>query len=257
MCCDRSLEQVRGAEVLPSLFGMLSETVHLSNPCPFSLSRPSSFISPAGTCPYVCLYRPPPSRKNKLSNQLFLQEFPEFLTQFAGHHSDLVLLGDFNFHYDDCADTQVNRLKTMLSDHGLTQLVDVPTHRCGHTLDWAVVRSDVSCLVLERVDDMPGLSDHKSLLCQMTITAPSKSKRTVTSRNTKAVSLTDFQTDVKCFTDCYSQCPDRDLVDCYSAGLRAVMDRHAPLVNRCVSHRRSAPWLTHEIREARRRRRQA
>ena len=56
----------------------------------------------------------PPGRKNKLSNQLFLQEFPEFLTQFAGSHSDLVLLGDFNFHYDDCADTQVSRLKAML-----------------------------------------------------------------------------------------------------------------------------------------------
>ena len=205
----------------------------------------------------VCLYGPPPNRKNKLSNQLFLQEFPEFLTQFAGSHSDLVLLGDFNFHYDDCADTQVNRLKTMLSDHGLTQLVDVPTHRCGHTLAWAAVRSDVSCLVLERVDDMTGLSDHSSRLCRMTIIAPSKSKRTVTSRNTKAVSLPDFQADVKCFADRYSQCPDRDLADSYSAGLRAAMDRHAPLVTRCVSHRRSAPWLTDEIREARRRRRQA
>ena len=246
MCCDRSLEQVRGAEVLPSLFGTLSVTVHLSNACPFSLSRPSSFISPAGTCPYwLCACTgPAPSRKNKLSNQLFLQEFPEFLTQFAGSHSDLVLLGDFNFHYDDCADTQVNRLKTMLSDHGLTQLVDVPTHRCGHTLDWAVVRSDVSCLVFERVYDMPGLSDHRSLLCQMTITAQSKSKRTVTSLNTKAVSLPDFQADVKRFAYRHSQCPDRDLADSYSAGLRAVMDRHAPLVTRCVSHRRSAPWLT-------------
>ena len=114
------------------------------------------------------------------------------------------------------ADTRVNRLKTMLSDDGLTQLVDVPTHRCGHTLDWAVVRSDVSCLVLERVDDMPGLSDNRSFLCQMTITAPSKSKRTVTSRNTKAVSLPDFQADVKCFADRYSQCPDRDLADNYT-----------------------------------------
>ena len=179
---------------------------------------------------------------------MFLQEFPEFLTQFADSHSDLVLLGEFNFHYDDCADTQVNRLKTMLSDHGLTQLVDVPTHRCGHTLDWAVVRSDVSCLVLERVDDMPGLSDHRSLLCRMTITAPSKSKRTVKSRNTKAVSVSDFQADVKRFSDRYSQCPDRDLADSYNAGLRAVMDRHAPLVTR------SAPWLTDEIRETRRRR---
>ena len=96
-----------------------------------------------------------------------------------------------------------------------------------------------------------------SRLCRMMITAPSKSKRTVTSRNTKAVSVPDFQADVKCFADRYSQCPDRDLVDSYSAGLRAVMDHHAHLVTRCVSHRRSAPWLTDKVREARRRRRQA
>ena len=70
--------------------------------------------------------------------------------------------------------------------------------------------------MLERADDMPDLSDHRSLLCQMTITAPSKSKRTVTSRNTKAVSLPDFQVDIKCFTDRYSQCPKRDLADSYS-----------------------------------------
>ena len=42
-----------------------------------------------------------------------------------------------------------------------------------------------------------------------------------------------------------------------SAGLHAVMDYHALLVTRCVSHRRSALWLTDEVREARRRRRQA
>ena len=179
----------RGAEVLPSLFGTLSVTTSFKRPSFQSFEAVELHISGRNlSVSVVCLYRPPPNRKNKLSNQLFLQEFPEFLTQFASSHSDLVLLGDFNFHYDDCADTQVNRLKTMLSDHGLTQLVDVPTHRCGHTLDWAVVRSDVSSLVLERVDDMPGLSDHRSLLCQMQITAPIKSKRTVTSRNTKAVS---------------------------------------------------------------------
>ena len=43
-------------------------------------------------------------------------------------------------------------------------------------------------------------------------------------------------------------------MDSYSAGLRAVMDCHAPLVTRCVCHQRSAPWLTDEIREAHRRR---
>ena len=58
-------------------------------------------------------------------------------------YSVLSLLGDFNFHFDDCSDGQVMRLKSMLSDFGLTQLVQTPMHRRGHILDWVVVRSDV------------------------------------------------------------------------------------------------------------------
>ena len=175
-------------EVLPSLFGTLSVTFL----CLYIFQTPVLSVFRGRRASYL---RQEVFRIGCVPVQtpFQLEELPEFFTQFAGSHSDLVLLGDFNFHYGDCADTQVNRLKTMLSDHGLTQLVDAPTHRCGHTLDWAVVCSDVSnSFVLERVDDMPGLSDHRSLLCQMTITVPSKSKRTVTSRYTKAVSLPDF-----------------------------------------------------------------
>ena len=49
--------------------------------------------------------------------------------------------------------------------------------------------------------------------------------------------------------DSSSQCSDADRVDAYSAGLREVLDRHAPLVTHCISQRRSAPWLTEGVRE--------
>ena len=127
--------------------------------------------------------------------------------------------------------------------------IDAATHWIGLYI--------THCLILKRVEDKPGLSYHKSLLCLMTITAPSKAKHTVTSQNTKAVSLPDFQADIKCFTDCYSQCPNRDLVDGYSAGLHAIMDCHTPLVTCCISHWCSAPWLTDEVREGPRWRQQA
>ena len=165
---NRSLEQLRGAEALTSFFRTHSVTVHQTPVHSVFFEAFELHISGKNLSVSVsCLRRPLLSRKNKLSSQLFLQEFPEFLTQFADSHSDVVLLGDFNFHCYDCADTQVNRLKNMLSDHDLSQLVEVHTRWCGHTVDWVVVRSDVSCLVLERVEDMPGLSDHKSLLWQL------------------------------------------------------------------------------------------
>ena len=56
------------------------------------------------------------------------------------------------------------------------------------------------------------------------------------------------------------QCSDSDLlhlVDVYNDGIRRLLDRHALSVTRRVRDRPSVPWMTEEIREARRRRRQA
>ena len=83
----------------------------------------------------VCLYRPPPSKRNKLTNSMILEEFSELLSQYASSRSEIVYIDDFNFHYDDCSDGQVSRLRTVLSDHNLTQLVNVPTHKDG--VEWS------------------------------------------------------------------------------------------------------------------------
>ena len=47
------------------------------------------------------------------------------------------------------------------------------------------------------------------------------------------------------------------LVDVYNDGLRRLLDHHAPSVTRRARDRPSTPWMTEEIREIRRRRRQA
>ena len=77
----------------------------------------------------------------------------------------------------------------------------------------------------------------------------------MTSRNIKAICLSDFQSDVRAWDEAASQqCSDLDLASLvYIDGLRRVLDRHAPSVTRCVRDRPSAPWMTEEIREARRR----
>ena len=45
----------------------------------------------------------------------------------------------------------------MLSDHNLTQLVNVPTHKRDHILDWVVVRTENSCFCFDSVQDYPDL----------------------------------------------------------------------------------------------------
>ena len=133
----------------------------------------------------------------------------------------------------------------MLSDFGLSQLVSVPTHRRGHTLDWVVVRNKESLVSLEGVHDCAGLSDHYVVVCRLAVTKPPPPTRLVTSRNIRAVCSSGFQADVKALVDSTgeqrSDLDLEDLVDVYNDGLRRVLDRHAPYVTRCVRDRPSAP----------------
>lgn len=99
----------------------------------------------------ICFFWPPPSKANKLLNSTFLREFPELLSSYADSRCDVSFLGDLNFHFDDCSDPQVDRLKNMLSDYGLSQLINVPTHRRGHALDWVVAWSEGRLLPVEKV----------------------------------------------------------------------------------------------------------
>ena len=94
------------------------------------------------------------------------------VTVIPDSRSITVYIGDFNFHYDHCSDGQVSRLRTMLSDHNLTQLVNVPIHKRGRILDWVVVRTENSCFCFDSVQDYPDLSDHKAVVCTLAVRNP-------------------------------------------------------------------------------------
>ena len=152
-----------------------------------------------------------------MTNTIFLNEFPDLLHLFTDFRSDLVLLCGFNCQI--VSDYQVNRLKTILADHNLTQFVDVPTQKCGHILDWAVVNSTASCMKLERVEALPGLSDHCSTFCTMSFRRPCRKRRAVTPLNIKAMSMPDSQPDTRGLADRAVECTDADLVNFYNSGL--------------------------------------
>ena len=111
---------------------------------------------------------------------MFLKEFPELLSQYADSCRDVVYLGEFNFHYDDSSDGQVSHLRMLLSDHSLTQHVKVPTHKCGHILDWVAVHTESTCLSFKGMQDCPDLSDHKAVICMLAVAKPSPCRCLVT-----------------------------------------------------------------------------
>ena len=47
-----------------------------------------------------CVYRPPPSRKNKLTDAMFHDAFPDLLDFCYNLSGKCIILGDMNVHFD-------------------------------------------------------------------------------------------------------------------------------------------------------------
>ena len=208
----------------------------------------------------VCLviYRRHPNKKNNIPRDLFFTEFPDLLSQYASNNIDFSIHGDFNFHYDDPSSSDMLKMKTILSDFDLCQLVDKPTQRLGHILDWVLVRNDGSLLKFKTVREYPGLSDHYVIFSDLCMRQPTTAHRWVSSRSVRGICRDDFRADIQALVEdtrgdgCVSS-----LAEAYDGGLRKILDSRAPVVARRVRDRLPAPFMDEEVRERRRVRRRA
>ena len=66
---------------------------------------------------------------------IFLSEFSDFLANLVVNTEKILILGDFNIHMDNENDSLRSAFLSITDSIGFSQLVDLPTHCCYHTLD--------------------------------------------------------------------------------------------------------------------------
>ena len=91
---------------------------------------------------FLCLYRPPPNRRNNLTDSMFNEQLPDLLDYVNNLLGFVCLVGDMNIHFDNLLLSLTKQTLTTLSLHNLVQVINKPTHRCGHIIDWVIVRPD-------------------------------------------------------------------------------------------------------------------
>ena len=65
------------------------------------------------------VYRPPPTKKNKLKLKLFWKQWTEFLSNFTTRAQEFVIVGDLNFHLDDLKNRSTKKFNRILSEFGM------------------------------------------------------------------------------------------------------------------------------------------
>lgn len=63
------------------------------------------------------------------------------------------MLGDVNIHFDKTHESLTKQTIEILHMYSLQQIVDKPTHRRGHTINWIVTRDDDSVHKSSHVSD--------------------------------------------------------------------------------------------------------
>ena len=111
---------------------------------------------------------------------MFLDEFSD-LPESYGSCDRLFVLGDIKFHFDSDSDVSVVDLKILLHNLSLQQLVNVPMHHRGHTLDWLLTNRVVDIEELCVVDKL--ISDHFVVYFVLCFRKPGKTTKEVRSQN--------------------------------------------------------------------------
>ena len=72
---------------------------------------------------------------------MFAEQLPDL--DYINNLPGLVcLVGDMNIHFDNPLQSLTKQTWSTLSLYGLVQVINKPTHKCGHIIDWVIVRPD-------------------------------------------------------------------------------------------------------------------
>ena len=166
---------------------------------------------------FFCLYRPPPSRPNNLTDSMFTEQLPDLLNYINNLPGDVCLVGDMNMHFDNPLQPLTKLTLSTLSLYYLVQVINKPTHKCGHIIDWVIARPDDDIHIKPTVTDSLE-SDH---YCIKSYCVPSTLYRTV--GNMANIDRPSFIAKLSSVSELSSVRKTNQYCDF----LRTVLDKHA------------------------------
>ena len=186
---------------------------------------------------------------------MFTEQLPDLLDYVNNLQGFACLVGDMNIHFDNPLQSPTKQTLATLSPHNLVQVIDKPTHRCGHIIDWVIVRHDDDINKKSNVTDILESDQYCTESCfNVSVYRPSTLYRTVL--NNASIDRPSFIAELSSVSEFSSVGKTNQFCDF----LRTVIDKHSPpSLRKAITHN-SSPWFE-SIRDdlfiAKRKRRQA
>ena len=191
----------------------------------------------------------------EFSFTLFLADLESLINDHFNSSYSLVLIGDFNVHFEKTELGWTILLSDLASSFGLSQLFNGPTHKLGHTLDLTFLNT----FELDVTSSFPldvGISDHfpsfltLNNLYKANCNVPTTKR--ISRRDIRAINLEEFSADL------CSQLDDLPISEDFQTHYKnfsyitnSTLERHAPLQTKTVVTKNQIPWQDSEYRNER------
>ena len=176
---------------------------------------------------FFCVYRPPPSKRNKLTETMFFEEFPNLLDYCNNFAPTPIILGDHNFWFDKPLKPNKAKMLDLLDVFNLSQSVKEPTHIKGHILDWVIFNPDTNTNVLLSTSVSHDLSsDHYAVCLDLNVDVPAPVPVYKELRSLRSIDKSARHSGT--ISGLVSSSLSSTADQLYSS-LRATLDRHAPV----------------------------
>ena len=200
----------------------------------------------------ICLYR-----LQETSITQFMDDLNELLSYHSSKSDTIILVGDFNFHFESSESNDVKSLLDITSSYGLSQLVVGPSHKLGHTLD--LVFANIHEFDLPTIHPLDlNVSDHFPILFNLPIYSPAKSTaKKVQYRNIKSIDRGEFSRKLCNSLNTRLQSTDIENLEfsehyqVFAECASEQLDKFAPLRTRSLASNSQPAWMDAEYRHER------
>ena len=175
----------------------------------------------------VSIYRPPTSKKHRVTTTMFLDDLSRYIETLTISPGHLLLAGDFNFHVDVPDDNDSSSFLDFLDSTCLKQHVTTTTHKQGHILDLLITKASDNFISSTNVTfDLP--SDHAMVTCNLAVPRPKPTKILVNHRKLRSINITDLRDDISSSLLVTNLSKNIDeQVNLYNTTLQGLLDNHA------------------------------
>ena len=207
---------------------------------------------------HLCVVYAPESKTSSSASQSFITDFSPILYDDLCDLSNLLIVGDFNYHINKEDNIYAKDFLSLLESCDFHQHVTSPTHIKGNTLDLVITR-DKELNPRDIYTDSTVSPDHYAVIFCLPDHKPEYTHQLTTVRRWKDLNVDDFKADIKQsnINDILNSDNLGDVVRLYDSVLQELLDKHAPAQQRTVKLNHVTPWYNENIRKIKQQRRQA